>query len=805
VTEGDRGSAGDGARYAAAFLAGPGESEFRAVDPIERRQLTFHASTPVDPTPVAASTLQFPVDESVSVETGSVSVDTVVTTIVRDADGTSIAQFEHLEEVTVADGPVIVELCTPIKIYLRVEGGATVRTGLDRTEVELATPGRVVVGGRSHHEHPSAELGIPATPRGVMAGISTFGTALKTLSPERSFPTLRGHPPTFAVGESMSIPTELGPPETGVTIEVPEAFAPAYTVAPLAYYLAATVEPGTSPTLHLDGAGSYPLDADGLETTVDRTLKQSLLLDCVVRTEGLYEIPLAERLALESGDAGGTYTGRIVDPGDYPDAIEDLPPLAELYHWPLPQRLDAYLQLDYEAVADVVPDWHLAAVVQPTAEYADALPYLAHRLASVRTRAPSTGSTGAGRRTGRTGTDLPDPVEAPDADGGRVDSSGDRRGRRRARGVSHTESGGALLRGDVRRVVRDMDSAQADGGGPLTRSQSQSSTSEVDGPGPDLRRSGRRDNLFTPSQAVALRTDGATTTTWIGDGFPINAGMTPVTAFENRLAREPTESDLSFVVVCNESEMGAEQRIVESVYGNRSDLTFDVDIRTGLSRADLTDVFEAGHDFVHYIGHVDVRGFRCADGHLDVGNVDGVDCDAFFLNACHSVDQGVGLIEQGSIGGIVTLDSVLNRDAVAFGQTIARLLNSGYRIGAAVHVAQYTLEREHLYNVVGDPTLAITQSDGVPNICEIEEIGDDRFRLQYNTFPAARSGLGSFFRPFLEQVDVYALNGSRLIDLELSGAQLQEFLSYEAVPVLSGGEMIWSDDFENSVTGGRSV
>jgi hypothetical protein len=792
VTEGERGSAGDGARYSVSFLTGPGESEFRAVDPIERRQLTFHTSGPVSPTPVATSELQFPVDEAIAVETATVSTDTVVTTIVRDANGDSIAQFEHLEEVTVADGPVIVELCTPIKIYLRVEGGATVRTGLDRTEVELAGAGRVVVGGRSHHEHPSAELGVPATPRGVMAGISTFGTALKTLSPERSFPTLRGHPPTLAVGEPLSIPTELGPPDTGVTIEVPEAFAPTFAVAPLAYYLAATVEPGSSPTLHLDGAGSYPLDVDGVETTVDRTLKQALVLDCVVRTEGLYEIPLAERVALETPDSGGPTPGSVVDPAAYPDAIEELPPLAELYRWPLPQRLDAYLQLDYEAVADVVPDWHLAAVVQPTAEYADALPYLAHRLATVRTRNPSTGPS-EGRKGGPAAEVPPAPTDAPDIEGDGGESADDRRRGHRTRRNSRAGSRGALLRGRSREDPRGRTVVHANSGS-LTRSRTPEPTTGIGDRGPDRTRSGRRDNLFTPSQAVALRTGEATTTTWIGDGFPINAGMTPVTAFENRRTREPTESDLSFVVVCNESEMGAEQRIVESVYGNRSDLTFEVDIRTGLSRADLTDVFEAGHDFVHYIGHVDIRGFRCADGHLDIGGVDNVDCDAFFLNACHSVDQGVELIEQGSIGGIVTLDSVLNRDAVAFGQTIARLLNSGYRIGAAVHVAQYTLEREHLYNVVGDPTLAITQSDSVPNLCVIEPQEGDRFRLDYKTFHEARGGQGSFFIPYIDHVDTYFLNGSGLSVIEVDRGQLTEFLSYDAVPTMLENELRWSDE-----------
>jgi hypothetical protein len=649
-----------------------------------------------------------------------------------------------------------------------------------------------------------------------MAGISTFGTALKTLTPERSFPTLRGHPPTFAIGDSVDIPSELAPPDTGVVIEIPESYESAFTVASLAYYLAATVEPGSTPTLHLGNGRSYALDAEGLETTVAQTLKQSLLLDCVVRTEGLYEIPLAERQALESATPG--IDTRTVDPSAFPDIIDRLPPLRQLYHWPLAERLDAYLQLEYDDVVDVLPDWHLEAVVQPSPEYAEALPFLADRLATVRTRSPfgnrefhteTNGATNGAtngdtyRRRSEPHPQSGTPTAESQTDDHRAKSrepvtrgsvTGGSRRADRGRQTGHT-TGTALT------VEADSDHWRSTVAPPSEKSPvAAEKANEAQYRGPTVR-SGNRDDVLSPSKAVALRTGDATTTTWIGDGFPINAAMTPIVAFENRLSREPITSDLDFVVVCNESEMGAEQRVVESVYGARSDLSFEVDIRTGLTREELAAVFEEGHDFFHYIGHVDVQGFRCADGHLDAADLDTVDLDAFFLNACHSVDQGIELIEQGAISGIVTLDSVLNRDAVEFGQTVARLLNSGFRVGAAVQVGGHTLERDHLYNVIGDPTLAVTQGDGAPSIYELEVDGDG-YRLGFRSFQIARGGQGSFFRPYIEHVDTYFLNGSPLADIPLSCQQLREYLTYDTVPIIYEEQLYWSSEFADSVLDG---
>ena len=97
----------------------------------------------------------------------------------------------------------------------------------------------------------------------VMQAVAAFSSALKTTSAERSYPTLRGHPPTVELGDRLHIPDELSSPETGITIELPATYAAIYAAAPLAYYLGADLVPGEEPLLRTDTGSEYALDAAG--------------------------------------------------------------------------------------------------------------------------------------------------------------------------------------------------------------------------------------------------------------------------------------------------------------------------------------------------------------------------------------------------------------------------------------------------------------------------------------------------------------------------------------------------------------
>jgi len=89
---------------------------------------------------------------------------------------------------------------------------------------------------------------------------------------------------------------------------------------------------------------------------------------------------------------------------------------------------------------------------------------------------------------------------------------------------------------------------------------------------------------------------------------------------------------------------------------------------------------------------------------LDVG------VSAFLLNACQSYQQGEALVHRGSRGGIVTLSDVANSPATQLGRIIARLMNSGFNLRAALYVAKRELITGHQYIVVGDGGTTICHS-----------------------------------------------------------------------------------------------
>jgi hypothetical protein len=138
-----------------------------------------------------------------------------------------------------------------------------------------------------------------------------------------------------------------------------------FVAAPLAYYLGAEVVPGPVPRIVTDRGFEHRLDGPGgFETEVERVLKRTFLLDCVTRTEGIYRVSLHERKAIE-------------------DRV-DLD-FAALYDSPLAEQLEAYLEVPYDVVADLVPEWKLTTHVSPTPENGELLPFITNDLAVVRT------------------------------------------------------------------------------------------------------------------------------------------------------------------------------------------------------------------------------------------------------------------------------------------------------------------------------------------------------------------------------------------------------------------------------------
>jgi hypothetical protein len=369
----------------------------RIRDPIEGVRIVFSTPTPVETVPIPSEHLgdrfTFPVSTGAAVLTPSLTIPRRANVWVRDAEGSLVAEASNQGGASVPPGRWCLDVDAGVKLYLMVDAGVRIAQHTHETVMTFApngTPGpgeggrpvEVAIGARSYHSRPAGVVTVPRTPEGVMRGLSTFGTALKTLSPERSFPTLRGHPPLLQFGEEFAASEGITTMETGVTLTVPASYDHVYPLASLAYYLGADVRPGP-PAIHAAGreyslsevdasarVAAYrpePLDPEPLaryETAVRDVFRHLFVLDTTVRTVGYYDIPLAERREIE----------------------DHLPiSLDAAYHAPLAERTAAYLAVPPSVTASAWPRWRLTATAPATADTARYLPFLADDLAMVRT------------------------------------------------------------------------------------------------------------------------------------------------------------------------------------------------------------------------------------------------------------------------------------------------------------------------------------------------------------------------------------------------------------------------------------
>jgi len=332
-------------------------------DAIERRRHELRAPEPVEPSAVETARFAFPVDAAVAVPTPELTFPSVVAAYIRDADGDMVGEIQQFGALSFPDGVYSVELCASIKLYLRVEGSLAVDASDDRMRISTDADG-LLVGARSRHERPEATISATGDPHDLMAAVSAFGSALKTTSAERSYPTLRGHPPTIELGDELDVPGALEAPNTGIRIELPPSRRYVYPAASLAYYLGARVVPGPAPRIVTDEGYEYDLDGPaGYEMAVERALKRTFFLDCLTRTEGHYRVDLHEREQV--GDA------------------VDLD-FAALYDATPAERLAAYLDVPFARIESRLPDWKLTSHIAPRPEKAELLPFLVDDLAAIR-------------------------------------------------------------------------------------------------------------------------------------------------------------------------------------------------------------------------------------------------------------------------------------------------------------------------------------------------------------------------------------------------------------------------------------
>ncbi|TYL36603.1 hypothetical protein CV102_21365 [Natronococcus pandeyae] len=323
-----------------------------------------------------------PVDETVTVTTDELRFPHAVVYAFALGSGTRYELDHSGEPLSLPPSEYVVDVDTEIKSYLRFSGPATIEKTDDFESIVVSFPERtrVIVGFRSRHEFPAGTITVPDSPADVATAITHLASSHKTDRPDRTYPTLRGHPPLIEFGDELEIPDEIRSDrdDTGIELVVPPSYESLYVTAPLAYYLQATVRTideghrsggtdggRTRPRLRIPDRGiETPLTSmPGLERSVERLLRKTFFLDCLVRNAGPHGTALAESSLLEVLELDST----------------------RLYGTSAADRLAAYLDVPYEAVEHRLPEWHLATYVSPDYELAEALPFLLDRMSMLYT------------------------------------------------------------------------------------------------------------------------------------------------------------------------------------------------------------------------------------------------------------------------------------------------------------------------------------------------------------------------------------------------------------------------------------
>jgi hypothetical protein len=334
-------------------------------DRIDRHQYALWTPNIVSPEEITSNRLSPSVDAAVSITTNAITLPTVVPVHIRDGAESFVSSVEQSSYESLSHGVYNLELFAPIELYLQIESGVTISSNLTQTHIGFGDETEVLIGACLDREQPATTITTTDNPRDMMATISTFGSALKTQSPERSFPSNRSHPPTVKLGEELHIPVNVECPDSTIQFKIPANYRSIYAAAPLAYYLGADVVPSKTAELVTDSGFQYTLGTGNqFEKTVEKILKQAFFLDCIVRTEGAHPVDLHERQAVEP------YL-------DYD--------LNSLYSCSPAERLEAYFDTPFSVIEPHLPDWMVTAHVDPEPEHVEILPYISHRLAIVRT------------------------------------------------------------------------------------------------------------------------------------------------------------------------------------------------------------------------------------------------------------------------------------------------------------------------------------------------------------------------------------------------------------------------------------
>lgn len=332
-------------------------------DSIEQRQLQLETARAVRPEVIDPRGFCFPVDTACRFVTDELVLDQTCSVTVHDGTGRTETSLDVGERVSLEDRAQFVGLSGPIKLYCRLDSTGVIDVGQTSIRIALERAVPIELGARSPHDRPAATITTAPDLDSIVEAISAIPSALKTTSPERTWPTLRGHPPLIELGDDLEIPDPIDRPDSDVELVVPPEYKSVFQAAPLAFFLGATIRLGGEPRLETPRFERSLTTQGTVEDDVADLLKRFFFLDCLIRTEGIFQYDLHERSVLE----------------------DELPfDLAETYVASLPERLERFLEVPYERLEPHLPRWPLTAHVPSEPETVELLPFVVNELGIVR-------------------------------------------------------------------------------------------------------------------------------------------------------------------------------------------------------------------------------------------------------------------------------------------------------------------------------------------------------------------------------------------------------------------------------------
>ena len=684
----------------------PGLSLF---DSIEQRQLKIRTDKPVELEPIDTDQFCFPVDASYAIEVSSLVFDQSYLLNIHDANGRAQNRLEPGNSYRLDGSMQFIGMDGPMKIYCLIEGAGTIEVGMTMTRLTFDASENIAIGVRSLHEQPAGTITTPPDPTSMMKAVSAMTSALKSDTPERSWPTLRGYPPLIELGDEFSIETIGNPIDTGISIEIPPQLRYVYSVAPLAFYLGAEVSPGNSPQLLTENS-SYEFGIRReFENDVARTLKQVFFLDCLVRTAGVYQYDLHELSVLED---------------QLPWDIESL------YQASLSTQLDHYFDVNYSTIKAHLPRWPMTAHIPPTPKSAELLPFVVNELGIVRT---------------------------PRGEHYDIETS--------------IENISTVSQASAYKMTRNAN-IRSD-----TSASPQNDFGKVTVVEPDI-------------------IDESVEHAWFGEHIPIGASRATFEGYRSQIDQDSRSQSIDILVVCNDARMLDEHDLLDETYGNRDVLSFDVKSEFGVTTDELNELLvNGGYDFLHYIGHATNKGLRCSDGDLDIREIDEVDLGVFFLNACHSYEQGLALAKRGAFGGVATIGDIVNEHAIESGAALARLLNLGIPLRGALEIVRERTVLGDQYLIVGDGSTDIAQSDGgPPTIVTVNEQLGDEIPVKIRIYPTKEFQIGSLALQKVNSSESMHLLPLYDFQLDVRRSELESFFTLTKTPVIIDGTLHWNTD-----------